>query len=125
MVVYKKNKLKRLRCIGHVKDTLNNTFVTITKLNGDVICKTSSGLMGFKGYRRTTGYAAKEAGREAGRRAVNKSYVLMTLRVNSRIKTKVKSVIRGLKSEGISIISIEDRFKKAHNGHFLKGCRRV
>jgi small subunit ribosomal protein S11 len=53
--------------IVHVFSKFNNTHVTITTLNGDVICKTSAGLIGFKGARRSTAYAAEILGLNLGK----------------------------------------------------------
>lgn len=58
---------EKITLIVHVLSTFNNTHVTITTLNGDVICKTSSGLIGFKGARRSTAFASETLGLNLGK----------------------------------------------------------
>ncbi|HMR76834.1 MAG TPA: 30S ribosomal protein S11, partial [Polyangiaceae bacterium] len=55
--------------IAHIKSTFNNTIVTITDVNGNVLSWASAGSRGFKGSRKSTPFAAQLAAEEAGRRA--------------------------------------------------------
>ena len=59
--VRKKIRRNVVRAIAHVKATFNNTTVTITDLNGDVLCWATAGTSGFKGSRKSTPFAAQRA----------------------------------------------------------------
>src|SRR5207244_13026113 len=67
----KKRKARRnvSRGIAHIKATFNNTIVTITDTNGDVLCFASAGTVGFKGSRKSTPFAAQRAAETATERA--------------------------------------------------------
>src|SRR6185312_16864573 len=62
----KKKKARRnvSRGIAHVQSTFNNTIVTITDTNGDTLCHSSGGAVGFKGSRKSTPFAAQRAAEE-------------------------------------------------------------
>ena len=69
----KKKKIKRNipNGVAHVKATFNNTIITITDVNGDVVAWSTSGAKGFKGSRKSTPFAAQVAGEDAARRAMD------------------------------------------------------
>ena len=62
-----KRKVRRnvARGIAHIKSSFNNTLVTITDMNGDVLCRASAGTVGFKGTRKSTPFAAQRAVEQA------------------------------------------------------------
>ena len=72
MAKSKKKKARRnvSRGIAHVQSTFNNTIVTITDTNGDTLCQSSGGAVGFKGSRKSTPFAAQRAAEECGRQGV-------------------------------------------------------
>src|SRR5438309_1203515 len=67
MAKSKKRKARRnvTRGIAHIQSTFNNTIVTITDTNGDVLCYASAGTVGFKGSRKSTPFAAQRAAEDA------------------------------------------------------------
>ena len=66
----KKNKKTIPRGIGYIKSTFNNTIVTITDQDGNVVAQASSGAAGFKGSKKGTPFAAQLAGDIAAKKAV-------------------------------------------------------
>ena len=67
----KKEKKNVVVGVAHVAATFNNTIVTITDAQGNAISWSSAGMMGFKGSRKSTPYAAQMAAEDAGRKAVD------------------------------------------------------
>ncbi len=112
------------RAIAHVRATFNNTTVTITDPNGEVLCWASAGTVGFKGTRKSTPFAAQRAG-EACARAAKKFGI-------SEVEVRVKgpgsgreSAITALEAAGLRIQSIEDVTPLPHNGCRPAKRRRV
>ena len=72
MAKSKKKKARRnvSRGIAHIKATFNNTIVTITDTNGDTLCYSSGGTVGFKGSRKSTPFAAQRAAEECAAQGV-------------------------------------------------------
>ena len=122
--VRKKAKRVGAKAIVHVKATFNNTQVTITDPNGDVICSCSAGNVGFKGSRKGTPFAAQTAAQNAGRAArdhgVRSADVLVKGPGSGR-----ESSIRALQTTGIEIKSIKDVTPIPHNGCRAPKRRRV
>jgi len=117
-------KKQVLNGVAHIVVSYNNTLVTITDSKGEVIAWSSSGLMGFKGTKKSTPYAANLVAKDCTEKA--KKYNL------SNIKVVVKGVgpgreaaMRGLASSGLNIVSIMDATPIAHNGVRRKKPRRV
>ena len=69
--VKKREKKNITNGVVHVNSSFNNTMVTITDVQGNTIAWSSSGLMGFKGSRKSTPYAAQLAAEDAGKKASN------------------------------------------------------
>ncbi len=112
------------RGIAHIKATFNNTLVTITDVNGDVLCRASAGTVGFKGTRKSTPFAAQRAVEQIAQTA--KRYGLVEVEV--RVKgpgTGRDAAITALQSSGLRIHSIEDVTPLPHNGCRPKKKRRV
>ena len=82
--------------VAHVNSTFNNTMITISDAKGNTISWSSAGLMGFKGSRKSTPYAAQMAAEDAGTKA--KAEVLNDIKTRVELKTKGTSS-RDLKSE--------------------------
>ena len=120
----KKARRNVARGIVHVKATFNNTLVTITDTNGDVICSESGGTIGFKGSRKSTPFAAQRAAQTAAGKArkmgLNEVEVLVRGPGSGR-----ESAITALQSAGLKIISIEDVTPIPHNGCRPPKKRRV
>lgn len=121
------SKRKRNVAVGvaHILATFNNTIVTISDLQGDVISWSSSGCNGFKGSRKSTPYAAQVTAENAARQAMN-NYGLKTISVEiAGPGTGRESAIRALASIGLNVTTIKDITPVPHNGCRPRKKRRV
>jgi small subunit ribosomal protein S11 len=110
--------------VAHVNSSFNNTMITITDAQGNTISWSSSGLMGFKGSRKSTPYAAQMAAEDAGRKAAE--HGVKTLEVNvSGPGSGRESALRALQSVGMTITTIRDVTPIPHNGCRPPKRRRV
>ena len=121
-----KRKTRRnvARGIAHIKATFNNTMVTITDMNGDVICWGSAGTVGFKGTRKSTPFAAQRAVERVAHAARKCGMVEVEVRVKGP-GTGRESAITALQSSGLRVQSIEDVTPLPHNGCRPSKRRRV
>ena len=110
--------------VAHVNASFNNTTVTITDAQGNTISWSSSGMMGFKGSRKSTPYAAQMAAEDAGRKA--SEHGVRTLEVNvSGPGSGRESALRALQAAGMTITTIRDVTPIPHNGCRPPKRRRV
>ncbi len=122
--VKRRNKKNISSGIAHVNSTFNNTMITISDENGNTISWSSAGLMGFKGSRKSTPYAAQMAAEDAGTKALE--HGLKTLRVEIQGPGSGReSALRALQSTGFTITSIKDVTSIPHNGCRPPKRRRV
>ena len=122
--VKRRNKKNISSGIAHVNSTFNNTMITISDENGNTISWSSAGLMGFKGSRKSTPYAAQIAAEDAGSKALE--HGLKTLRVEIQGPGSGReSALRALQSTGFTITSIKDVTSIPHNGCRPPKRRRV
>ena len=122
--VKKRNKKNISSGVAHVNATFNNTMITISDENGNTISWSSAGLMGFKGSRKSTPYAAQMAAEDAGSKALE--HGLKTLRVEIQGPGSGReSALRALQSSGFTITSIKDVTSIPHNGCRPPKRRRV
>ena len=113
--VKRRNKKNISSGIAHVNSTFNNTMITISDENGNTISWSSAGLMGFKGSRKSTPYAAQMAAEDAGTKALE--HGVKTLRVEIQGPGSGReSALRALQSTGFTITSIKDVTSIPHNG---------
>src|SRR2546429_5447386 len=101
--------------IAHITATFNNTFITITDLQGNAITWGSSGKAGFQGSKKSTPFAATVAAEQAAREALN----LGVRRVHVRVQgpgSGRESAIQALATAGVQIRSIRDVTPIPHNG---------
>ena len=123
----KKKKSKRrsiVEGIVHVKATYNNTLISISEPNGDVIAWSSSGSAGFKGARKSTPYAAQVAADNAIQKA--KIFGLERVRVIvNGVGSGREQAMRDITANQIEILSIEDVTAMPHNGCRKRKARRV
>lgn len=111
------NKRRRNIVVGSVSilASFNNTIVSVSDSQGNVIAWSSSGKMGFKGSRKSTPYAAQMVAANAIEKA--KEYGLQTATVVVRGPgVGRESALRALQGSGISVISIADNTYHPHNG---------
>lgn len=125
--VSKKKKIRRSITSGcaYITATYNNTIVTITDEQGEVISWSSAGANGFKGARKSTPYAAQVAAENAAEKAKNACGL-------EKIKVFVKGVgpgreqaIRGLHTSKLELMTIVDKTAVPHNGCRKKKPRKV
>jgi small subunit ribosomal protein S11 len=110
--------------VAHVNSSFNNTMITITDAQGNTISWSSSGLMGFKGSRKSTPYAAQMAAEDAGRKATEHGVKMLEVEVSGPGSGR-ESALRALQSAGFIITSIRDVTPIAHNGCRPRKRRRV
>lgn len=112
------------RGIAYIKASFNNTLVTITDVNGDVLCRASAGTVGFKGTRKSTPFAAQRAVEQAATAARKMGMSEVEVRVKGPGSGR-DSAITALAAAGIRIHSIEDVTPLPHNGCRPAKRRRV
>lgn len=110
--------------VAHVNSTFNNTMVTITDAQGNTVSWSSSGMMGFKGSRKSTPYAAQIAAEDAGRKAQEHGMRELEVLVKGPGSGR-ESALRSLQSIGFTIRSIQDVTPIPHNGCRPRKRRRV
>lgn len=122
----KKKKVRRnvTRGVAHIRATFNNTLVTITDTNGDVLCWANAGTVGFKGSRKSTPFAAQRAAETCADRASKFGLREIEVRVKGPGSGR-ESAITGLQTGGLSVRSIEDVTPLPHNGCRPRKKRRV
>ncbi len=108
----------------HVNASFNNTIITIADAQGNAIAWSSSGLMGFKGSRKSTPYAAQVAAEDAGRKAMEHGVRTIEVEVKGPGAGR-ESALRALQAVGFSITSIRDVTPIPHNGCRAPKRRRV
>lgn len=112
------------RGIAYIKATFNNTLVTITDGNGEVLCWASAGTVGFKGTRKSTPFAAQRAAERAAQAARKFGMAELEVRVKGPGSGR-ESAITALQAAGLRIQSIEDVTPLPHNGCRPPKRRRV
>ena len=110
--------------IAHVYATFNNTIVTITDLNGNVIGWSSAGKVGFKGSRKSTAYAAQLVAQDASRQAMGHGLKEVQVLVKGPGAGR-ESAVRALQAVGLDLTVIRDVTPVPHNGCRPPKQRRV
>lgn len=123
-VVKKKEKKNITEGIAHIQSTFNNTIVTITDLNGNVIAWSSGGVQGFKGSRKGTPFAAQMSAEDAVRKAREHGLRKVQVYVKGPGAGR-ESALRSLQVGGLVISLIRDVTPIPHNGCRPPKRRRV
>ena len=110
--------------VAHVNASFNNTMVTITDVQGNTISWSSSGVMGFKGSRKSTPYAAQVAAEDAAKKAQEHGMKSLEVEVCGPGSGR-ESALRALQAAGFMITSIRDVTPIPHNGCRPRKKRRV
>ena len=120
----RKEKKNVVHGIAHVHASFNNTLVTITDLEGNVVTWASAGSLGFKGSRKGTPFAAQQAASSAATTARDHGLRSIDIRVKGPGSGR-ESAIRALQAAGVEIRSIKDVTPIPHNGCRPPKRRRV
>ncbi|MFL2665306.1 MAG: 30S ribosomal protein S11 [Dehalococcoidia bacterium] len=107
-----------------ISATFNNTLVTVTDPQGNVISHSSAGAMGFSGSRKSTAFAAQKAGETAAKTAMEHGVKTVDVMVKGPGAGR-ESAIRALQGAGIRVVSIKDITPVPHNGCRPPKKRRV
>jgi small subunit ribosomal protein S11 len=110
--------------VAHISSTFNNTIITISDAQGNVISWSSSGAQGFKGSRKSTPFAAQVAAEAAGRKAQEHGMQNLSVLVKGPGSGR-ESALRALVSVGFVVDQIRDVTSVPHNGVRPRKRRRV
>lgn len=125
-VAKKKKKIKKQVQKGqvHIQCSYNNTLITITDMSGEVLAWSSSGLLGFKGAKKSTPFAATQVAGDVAEKV--KKYGTGELEVYVKgVGSGREAAIRSLANRGFSLVSIKDITPVPHNGCRPRKPRRV
>ena len=113
----RKKKIKRsyTRGVAHIHSTFNNTIVTITDVQGNVIAWSSAGALGYKGAKKSTPFAAQLAAEAAAKTAFDQGLRQVDVEVKGPGAGR-ESAVRALAATGLQVLSIEDTTPIPHNG---------
>jgi small subunit ribosomal protein S11 len=120
----RKDRKNVTHAVAYVSSTFNNTLITIADEFGNAIASASSGMVGFKGSRKSTPYAAQIAAESVSKKAAE--HGVRTLRVVVKGPGSGReTALRAMQSFGFSITSISDTSPIPHNGCRAPKRRRV
>ena len=113
----RKKKIKRSfsKGVAHIHATFNNTIITITDEKGNAIAWSSSGVLGFKGAKKSTPFAAQEAAEACAKAALEQGIKTVDVDVKGPGAGR-ESAVRALATAGLTITSIVDTTPIPHNG---------
>jgi small subunit ribosomal protein S11 len=110
--------------IANILATFNNTLVSITDMQGNILGWSSAGRVGFKGSRKSTAFAAQQVAQDAARQAMSHGMREIEVRVKGPGSGR-ESAIRALQAIGLEITAIRDVTPIPHNGCRPRKKRRV
>ena len=110
--------------IARIQSTFNNTLVTITDVSGNVVSWSSAGVVGFKGSRKSTPFAAQLTAEDAGRKAMEHGMRSLAVYVKGAGAGR-ESALRALQAAGFRLTLIRDVTPIPHNGCRPPKRRRV
>ena len=122
--VKRRERKNIVTAVAHINATFNNTLVTIADEQGNTISWCSSGMMGFKGSRKSTPYAAQIAAEDAGKKAAEHGVKTVSVIVKGPGSGR-ETALRALQSVGFNITSVCDVTPVPHNGCRPPKRRRV
>ena len=122
----KKKKIKKniLSGIAFIKSTFNNTIISISDDNGNVVAWSSAGSKGFKGSRKSTPFAAQIAADAAAEKALEFGLKNLTVEIKGPGSGR-ETALRALQARGFKILTIKDTTPMPHNGARPPKRRRV
>ncbi|MBE4704303.1 30S ribosomal protein S11 [Spiroplasma platyhelix] len=104
-----------LKAKAYIKASFNNTIITITDVNGNVIAWSSAGAVGFKGTRKSTPHAAQKATEAAGKTAMEHGVKILSIYVNGTGPGR-EPAIRSLQALNFELHELSDVTPLPHNG---------
>jgi small subunit ribosomal protein S11 len=121
-----KKKVKRTVSEGivYIKSSFNNTLITIADKDGNVVASTSGGLVGFKGSRKSTPFAAQISADQAAKKAVAMGMREVEVQVVGPGSGR-ESAVRAIQASSLRVTGVRDRTKIPHNGCRPRKRRRV
>ena len=124
-----KNKKRRITLsatsgVAHIQATFNNTIVSITDPQGNVIAWSSAGQVGFSGSRKSTAFAAQLAAEQAAKKVIDAGIKEVRVYVDGPGAGR-ESAIRAIQAAGLDVTLIKDVTKIPHNGCRSRKRRRV
>ena len=122
--VRRREKKNIISGVAHVNATFNNTMISISDVQGNVIAWSSAGAQGFKGSRKSTPYAAQMAAEDAGQKAQEHGMKSLEVFVKGPGSGR-ESALRALQAVGFTITFIKDVTPIPHNGCRPPKRRRV
>lgn len=127
-MAYKKKTKKQKRnvetAIVHVQSTFNNTLVSVTTTDGEVLFRNSSGAMGFKGSRKGTPFAAQQVGTKLAHEAAGIGVRVVEVNLQGPGSGR-DSVVRAFQASGLNVSVLRDVTPLPHNGPRPAKKRRV
>jgi small subunit ribosomal protein S11 len=120
----KKEKKNIASGVVHIQSTFNNTIITITDPNGNIVSWSSAGVQGFKGSRKSTPFAAQLAAEDAARKAMEHGMKSVEVYVKGPGAGR-ESALRSLQAVGFNVLMIKDVTPIPHNGCRPPKRRRV
>lgn len=113
----RKKKIKRsyTKGVAHIHSTFNNTIVTITDEAGNAIAWSSAGVLGYKGAKKSTPFAAQQAAEACAKKAVDQGLKFVDVDVKGPGPGR-ESALRSLQAAGLTIQTITDTTPIPHNG---------
>ncbi|MFS8130982.1 MAG: 30S ribosomal protein S11 [Candidatus Dojkabacteria bacterium] len=115
VVKKKKAKISVPKVLVRVNSTYNNTIISVTDYAGNVISYSSCGLVGFKGSKKSTAYAAQKAGEDAALKAMNVGARESEVIVDG-VGIGRQAAVKGVRSAGLRITSLIDKTPVPHGG---------
>lgn len=109
---------------AHIVSSFNNTMVTLSDLNGNVLSWASAGQLGFRGSRKSTPFAAQQAAEEAAKKAMEHGLKVVEVYVKGPGSGR-EAAIRSLQATGLEVSLIKDVTPIPHNGCRPPKRRRV
>ncbi len=126
LIKKKKSKIKHqiIKGQAHIQCTYNNTMITVSDLNGAVLGWSSAGLLGFKGAKKSTPYAATQVAKDVTEKV--RKFGVQDLEIFIKgVGSGRESAIRSLANAGFTLLSIRDMTPMPHNGCRPRKPRRV
>ena len=121
-----RRKVRKNIAVGqaHIKTSFNNTLVTLTDKEGNVIAWESAGAVGFKGSRKSTPFAAQVTAESAAKKGMEHGLQKVEVFVKGPGSGR-ETAIRSLQAAGLEILGVKDVTPQAHNGVRQRKRRRV